>query len=227
MLALIKPQTIIVGFTEVVIYRSALTDAGAPKPYFTMEKDELVYHPPGPIELSIEQNPLAAGLRSVLGYSALSNHLFSRLTPSFWYPRQAALYTEVENDPLKIICRLLEKTKQQTDNQDVRLLLFLQYAGELVLEEPGIIQDMEHITKCAQKAGIQVVDQFAPLKALTKGDMDLVAEYYVVDQGEEYGHMSSKGNHHAAQLLAEALRNIDEAPPLSSSLIEKGKPLQN
>jgi hypothetical protein len=192
-----------------------------------MEKDELVYHPPGPIELVSEENPLAAGLRRVLGYSALSNHLFSRLTPSFWYPRQAALYTEVENDPLKIICRLLEKTKRQTDNQDVRLLLFLQYAGELVLEEPGIIQDMEHITKCAQEAGIQIVDQFAALKALTKGDMDLVAEYYVVDQSDEYGHMSSKGNRHAAQLLAGALRNTDEAPPLSSSLIEKGKPLQN
>jgi lysophospholipase L1-like esterase len=227
MLALIKPHSLIIGLTEADIYRSALSDAGAPKPYYTMAKGELVYHPPGPIELVNEENPLAAGLRRVLGYSALSNHLFSRLTPSFWYPRQAALYEEVENEPLKIICRLLEKTKRLSDDRDVRLLLLLQYAGELVVEEPGTIQDMKHITKCAQETGIEVVDQFAPLKALTKGDVDLVAEYYVVDHHEEYGHMSSKGNRHAAQLLAAAWRNAEETPALSSSLVvEEGKQLR-
>ncbi|MGF1619687.1 MAG: SGNH/GDSL hydrolase family protein [Rhodomicrobiaceae bacterium] len=227
MLALIKPQTLIIGFTEVDIYRSALSEAGAPKPYFTIENDELVYHPPGPFEPREEENPITAGLRSVLGYSALGDHLFSRLTPSFWYPQQAAAYREIENEPLKIICRLLEKTKNLSEAQDVRLLVFLQYAGDLVLEEPGIIDDMKHITKCAQETGIQVVDQFASLKALTKGDVDLVAEYYVVDQNEEYGHMSPKGNHHAAQLLAEALDNDDETPPLSTSLEEKSKPVPN
>jgi hypothetical protein len=160
-----------------------------------------------------------------LGYSALSHHVFSRLTPAFWYPQQASVYREVANEPLKIICRLLEKTKQMSDDRDVRLLLFLQYAGEFVLEEPGIIPDMEHVTRCAQKAGIQVVDQFAPLKALTKGDADLVDEYYVVE-GEEFVHMSSKGNRHAAQLLADALRNVDKIPPLNANLV-RGTPLGN
>ena len=229
MLEAIKPQTMIIGFTEVDVYRSALSEAGAPKPYFTIEKDELVFHPAGPIEAKTDENPAASALRGVLGHSALANHLFSRLSPAFWYPQEASVYREVDNEPLKVICRLLTKTKRLADDRDVRLLLFLQYAGELVLEEQEIIPEMAHITKCAQETGIQVVDQFAPLKAVTKGNVDLVAEYYDV-QNDEFGHMSSKGNRHAAELLAKAL-NAEEtdgepAGPQNATLVD-GKPLQN
>ena len=47
---IVKPKTLIIGFTEVDISRAGLSGAGAPKPYFTTEKGELVYHPPGPLE---------------------------------------------------------------------------------------------------------------------------------------------------------------------------------
>jgi hypothetical protein len=228
LIPLIEPKTLIVGLTEVDIYRSALSDAGAPKPYYMIEKGELVYYPPGPVELKTTETMTGAALRSVLSYSALSDHLFSRLAPAFWYPHMAANYKEVENQPLQIICRLLDKTKRLTEEKNIRMILFMQYAGELVLEETSIIPDMQTLTDCAQKLGIQVVDQFKPLRELTHGDMDLVAQYYAV-QGEEYGHMVTKGNQHAAQLLADALSKPPEVPSTApaNAALEAEKPVQN
>jgi hypothetical protein len=150
-------------------------------------------------------------VRTVLGYSALSNHLLSRLAPGFWYPT-ASLYVGVQNDPIDITCKLLARLKKQADDKQIRFLLFLQYSGELVLEEPVIVPHMQKITKCSREAGIQVVDQFAPLQALTRGEPDLIAQYYVPENGD-FGHMTSKGNEHAAQLLAAALKGQTAPPP--------------
>jgi len=215
LLPAIKPKVVIFGITEADIYRTALSDAGAPKPWYTIENDRLVYHPPGPPVLETKAHPVGSAIRDVLGYSALSDHLLSRLAPSFWYPKQAETYQEVDNEPLEVICRLLQRTKAETDKESIRLILFMQYAGELVLEEPEIIPDMKAVTQCAEAAGIEVVDQFQPLKTLTQGDPDKVAEYYVVSN-DEYGHMSSKGNQHAARLLAQALS--DEYAPVNAAL---------
>jgi hypothetical protein len=87
----------------------------------------------------------------------------------------------------------------------------------LILEEPAAGSDMTKVAECGRAAGIQVVDQFAPLQALTRGDRDLVALHYSVEDGE-FGHMTSKGNEHAAQLLAGALKDQAHTPPRSSAL---------
>lgn len=218
-LPIVKPKTLIIGFTEVDISRAGLSGAGAPKPYFTTENGELVYHPPGTLESGVKEGVIPKALRAVLGYSALSNHVFSRLTPGFWYPVEASQYEEVDNDTIDVTCKLLVRVKQQADDNQVRFLLFLQYGGELVLEEPYIVDDMRKVTECSQKAGIQVVDQFESLKALTQGNPDLVALYYSVED-DEFGHMTSKGNEHAAQLLAGVLKQVTP-PPQSSALPDK------
>ena len=223
LLPLIDPKTLIIGFTEIDISRAALSEAGAPKPYFTVENDKLIYHPPGPFDAKIKESLIGSAVRSVLGYSFLANHLMSRLAPEFWYPSEASVYEEVENNPLDVTCRLLQGLKNKTDREKIRLLLFLQYGGELVLEEPAIVDDMRIVTDCARNYGIEVVDQFVPLKELTNGNPHAVAEYYVL-HGEEFGHMSSKGNEHAANLLVEAINR--ERSPLNTAL-EDEKPLQN
>ncbi|WP_088343294.1 MULTISPECIES: hypothetical protein [Rhodomicrobium] len=227
LLPVVEPKTLIVGFTEVDIYRSALSESGAPKPYFTIEDGGLVYHPPGPIDPMDKESVLGSALRDVLGHSALGNYVFSRLTPDFWYPSEASVYHEVENQPIDITCLLLGRLKQKTQEKGVRMLLFLQYGGEIVLEEPGIVPDMKIVTECAQKAGIQVVDQFAPLKALTHGTPDLVAEYYTQYENGEFGHMSSKGNEHAASVLAQALKAVEPAPVNAQLEKEKQELLPN
>ena len=205
LLPVVNPKTLIIGFTEVDIGRAGLSEAGAPKPYFTVENGELAYHPPGPLDPTRQENAPQSLVRTMLSYSLLANHLLSRLTPKFWYPNEAQVYKWVETDPFAVTCKLLERLKKQTDQKSVRLMLFLQYGGELVLEEPEAIEDMRYLGDCARKVQISVVDQFASLKALTQGKPDLVGQYYAVE-GNEYGHMTSKGNEQAAQLLAKALQ---------------------
>jgi len=226
LLPIVKPKTLIVGFFSDDINRAGLSESGAPKPHFTTEKGELVYHPPGPLEKTETENLIAMALRAVLGYSALSDHLFIRLAPGFWYPK-GSLFAEVQNDAIDITCKLLARLKRRTDDGQVRLLLFMQYGGELVQEEPAIMTDMGKVTECGQKAGIQVVDQFAPLQALTRGKTELVAQYFT-PYGNEFGHMTPKGNEHAAQLLAAALKEqaapSGEAPAQRSELTDPSVP---
>jgi len=69
---------------------------------------------------------------------------------------------------------------------------------------------MKKITECAQKVGIQVVDQFVPLKALTRSNPDLVARDYNLNE-EEFDQMTPNGNEHAAQVLAAVLK--EQASP--------------
>jgi hypothetical protein len=210
-LPIVKPKTLVVGIFSDDISRTALSESGAPKPHFTTANGELVYHPPGPLEKGENESLFGKAVRSVLGHSALSDHLLSSLAPGFWYPT-ASLYVEVQNDPVDITCKLLVRLKKQADEKQIRFLLFLQYSGELVLEEPVIVPHMQKVTECSREAGIQVVDQFAPLQALTRGEPDLIAEYYV-RENEDFGHMTSKGNEHAAQLLAAALKQQTAPPP--------------
>ena len=210
-LPIVKPKTLVVGIFSDDISRTALSESGAPKPHFTTADGELVYHPPGPLEKDENESLFGKAVRTVLGHSALSDHLLSSLAPGFWYPT-APLYVEVQNDPVDITCKLLIRLKKQADDKQIRFLLFLQYSGELVLEEPVIVPHMQKVTECSREAGIQVVDQFAPLQALTRGKPDLVAEYYV-RENEDFGHMTSKGNEHAAQLLASALKAQAAPPP--------------
>jgi lysophospholipase L1-like esterase len=209
LLPIVNPRIIIVGMSEFDIERSAQSEAGAPKPYFSVENDELVFHAPGPLDPKTPESRFRSALRDALSYSALADHLLSRLTPRFWYPRQASVYEAVDNDPVEVTCKLLKRLKNQTDLKNIRLLLFLQHDGERVLEEDKILPEMRNVTSCAQETGIQVVDQFASLKSVTDGDPDIVGQYYVIEDNE-YGHMSSKGNEHAAQLLAAALRSTHD-----------------
>ena len=228
-LPIVKPKTLVVGIFSDDIGRAGLSESGAPKPHFTTENVELVYHAPGPLESGENESLAGKAVRAVLGYSALSDYLFNRLAPGFWYPT-ASLYEEVQNDPVTITCKLLARLKKRADDNQIRFLLFLQYGGELVLEEPVIVTDMQKITECSQTAGIQVIDQFAPLQALTRGKHDLVAQYYTRDSSE-FGHMTPKGNEHAAQLLAAALKDTPPqsgtspapgaSPPQSSALPEQ------
>lgn len=223
LLPTISPKTLIFGMTYLAVARAGLSEAGAPKPYFTTDDSGLVYHAAGPIDAESGETKVGSALRRVLGYSKLGDHLFSRLAPQFWYPQQASVYKEIDNDSLIVTCRLLERLKRDTDEKNVRLLLFLQYGGDIILEQPEISSDMRALTECAQKAGIQVADQFGPLKALTHGNRELVAQFYSV-YGNEFGHMTSRGNQQAAELLAKALKS--EPAPIDAAL-DKKEPLPN
>jgi hypothetical protein len=94
----------------------------------------------------------------------------------------------------------------------IRTVLFMQYYGLLILEEDDIPDSTRMVEDCARKAGYEVIDQYAPLRAIALADEDEFRTYYGFYENGEFGHMSSKGNAHAAQMIADQLKRGAAAP---------------
>jgi hypothetical protein len=206
-LPLVNPTTLIVGFLEFDIVRSGFSHFGAPKPYFTIERGELRYHPPAPFEAKTHGGAFASTvrvLRRPLGYSAVADHLMSRLAPNYWYGADGVQFHRVSTDVVAVTCALLARLKKKTDAAGVRTLLFMQYYAVVILENERPTENARRVMDCARAAGIEVVDQFAPLRAIAAADPDAIWNYYLT-KGEIFTHMTSFGNEHAAELLAKAL----------------------
>jgi hypothetical protein len=211
LLPIIKPKILIVGFLEQDIFRAGHSVFGAPKPYFTLENGELRYHPPKLIEPRPSNRALATiayGIREALGYSAAADYLFARLNPNYWYSDgMQDLYTRVGIDEVAVTCALLKRLKVQTDRDGIRMMLFMQYYAPLVLSSDKPTPNAQDVVACAQAMDIRVVDQFASLRAIVRaGPADVMREYYWY-YDDIYGHMTAKGNEHAAGLIHPALRD--------------------
>jgi hypothetical protein len=73
-----------------------------------------------------------------------------------------------------------------------------------MIESDRPTENAQKVMACARGAGIQVVDQFESLRAIAAGNPNALWSYYV-SKDHIYTHMTSKGNRHAAELLAKAL----------------------
>ncbi len=210
LLPIVKPKTLIVGFLEEDILRAGHSVFGVPKPYFTLEDGALKYHAPLAIQTrgaGAVLSPFDKGIRNVLGYSAAADHLLARLDPDYWYGAGTHDgYRKVKNDAVAVTCALLQRLKARTDREGVRTILFMQYHATQIVEddEPG--SDAQRVAACARAAGMRVVDQFEPLDQIAESEPEAMGEYYHRHGPELYGHMTAKGNQHAAELLAQALR---------------------
>lgn len=207
LLPIVKPRVLILGFLEFDIFRTAHTHFGSPKPWFTVETGALEYHPPALVTVRREAGMLVrAGYwaRHRLGYLASVDYLLRRAAPDFWLGSERRQYTMAPNDPVRVTCLLLERLKARTDRDGVRLILFLQYYAATVIEEDEPTQNAQAVSACAKRLGIEIVDQFAPLRAIAAKSADAIRPYYMTE-GKSFTHMSAKGNEHAARLLAKAI----------------------
>ena len=209
LLPIVKPKTLIVGILELDIFRSGHSHFGAPKPYFTLEGGELHYQPPAPLESRGEYGMLTTAgykIRHVLGYSAAIDYLVSRLAPNYWYGKNLrTYYRRVDIDVVRVTCALLLRLKKRTDEDGIRMLLFMQHGAPLVLASDTPSANARGVVACAQAAGIEVIDQFASLRAIVAVDRNAIRDYYHSYEDNTFGHMTSQGNEHAAGLLAKAL----------------------
>ena len=207
LLPIVKPKILIVGFLEFDVFRTGHTHFGSPKPYFTVENGTLRYHPPALVTVRREAAfAVRAGywLRHWLGYLASVDYLMRRAAPDFWLGSERRQYVRAPNEPLAVTCLLLERLKQRTDRDGVRLMLFLQYYASAMMSDDEPTPNGQGVAACAKRLGIHVVDQFASLRALVEKNPDAMRPYYMTD-GKNFTHMSPKGNEHAADLLAKAL----------------------
>jgi hypothetical protein len=226
MLPIVKPKILIIGFHEIAITRAGFSVYEAPKPYFTLEGKELRYHPPEPLEPRGSEGvltSLAYQVRDALGYSAAADYVFARLNRSYWYsdgPQRS--YHEVDNDEAEVTCALLRRLKARTDRDGTYMMLFTQYYATVIIGKDKMTHNAQRVMACARAAGIRVVDHFPSLRAIKVARPNSMSEYYYIHKKDLYGHMTAKGNEHAANLLASALR--DWLPAVTGSLRDKVTP---
>jgi hypothetical protein len=214
MLPIAQPKILIIGFLEADMFRTGHSVFGAPKPYFTLEGGDLRYHPPDLVEHHEDQagalTALAYALREGLGYSAAADHLLASLAPDYWYGAgQRLSYQRADNQGGEITCALLRRLKVETDEAGIPLMLFMQHHAPLLFAYEHSTPVAQQVIACAQAADIRVVDQFDSLRAIALQDNTCrICEYYEgMFAGKIYGHMTAKGNQHAANLLYAALHD--------------------
>ncbi|HYC66003.1 MAG TPA: SGNH/GDSL hydrolase family protein [Reyranellaceae bacterium] len=208
LLPIVRPHTLIVGFLSFDIHRTGHAAYGASKPWFTVERGELRYHPPAPPEARGKPTAWARtkwAVRDFLARFAVIDFIMARLDQNFWYGGEKREYVKANNDPVQVTCLLLERLKKQADAMKVRTLLFMQYYAEALLEMEQQPADARQVMACAGRAGYEVVDHFPSLKAIVRSNAKALRDYYVVDE-EGFHHMNETGNEHAAALLLRALR---------------------
>jgi hypothetical protein len=110
------------------------------------------------------------------------------------------------------------------------MMLVLQYYATLILESDRPGPHSQAVAACARDIGIRVVDQFAPLHAIAAaGGPTIIRDYYWFNDGI-FGHMTPKGNEHAANLIEPALRDwlpeISGAPSRTGSIPQDGETKQ-
>ena len=208
MLPIVKPKILIVGVYEVEIVRVGYSVYGAPKPYFTIENGGLRYHPPKLVEPHEHSGLLwsiAYPVREILGYSAALDFVMARLRPNFWHGSEGDdLYNKIDINEAAVTCALLQRLKAQADKDTIKMMVFLQYEASLIVASDWVSPNPRLVAACSQAAGIRVVDQFASLREIVRGNPKSISDYYW-DHGVVFGHMTAKGNAHAASLLAPAL----------------------
>ena len=209
LLPVVAPKTLIVGFLDFDIVRTAHSHFAAPKPWFSLEGGALRYHPPAPLDAERAFGNLAAfgrWSRDGLGYSAALDHVLARLAPGYWYSAGQGDYRLAGIDAVAVTCALLGRLKRQTDAQGIRLLLFMQYYAWFVYGADTRPPDATRVLECARAQGIETVDHFAPLRRIAVTGPRALADYYMT-YGDVHTHMNARGNRHAADLLARAIRH--------------------
>jgi hypothetical protein len=220
MLPIVRPKILLIGFHELAIIRAGHAVFGAPKPYFTFDNGGLNYHPAAFVQ-PYEKNSIgwrvAYGIREALGYSAFADYLLSRLNPNFWHgDLDRDLYQRSGEDDVFVTCELLKRLKNRADQDGIHMMLILQHYATLVLESDRPGAHSQAVAACARHIGIRVVDQFASLHAIVAaGGPGIIRDYYWLNEGI-YGHMTAKGNEHAANLIYTALE--DWLPEISGGL---------
>src|SRR5688572_2651912 len=161
LLPIVRPHTLIVGFLVDDISRSAFSTYGQPKPYFTFEGDTLQAHEissPTWRDLSLARGSVARALLPLAEHSAVADRIMAGVAPTFWFLTADQRYVEIDVDPVRVTCALLDRLQQQTKRQGVRSVLFMQYGARIYTTIETRSAPAEAVLTCAARAGFTVVE---------------------------------------------------------------------
>jgi hypothetical protein len=233
LLPIARPRVLVVGFLDQDILRASYSVFGRPKPYFTIERGALVLHN-SPVPHSIDSESVGffedhlASLAALMSRSLVVDRLMATNYPEIWHAAVGQSFRRIDNDDVDVTCALLARVKQAADAASTRMLLLMQYGGGRIRVADAPPGDSLMVEECARSAGIQVVDEFATLKAIWRQDTAAFKKLYMVrPDGQTLGHMSAAGNAQIAMLLAHTILRppeLAEPKPVAAPLPSSGQP---
>jgi hypothetical protein len=187
--------------------------SGAPKPYFTVQNDELVLHN-DPVPRVAPSRANIGWARSVFGYSYLVQYAMTRLNLLQWWGNPESIKFELSPDEaVQVGCLLMHRIADIRDRSGIPVALVVQYSGVEAMEQPLHWQrDRNQLLACAQDRSLEVVDTLEALRtSYRNSDLASYQRLWMMhDHDRVYGHMSPEGNHLIASLIAKQLsRDFD------------------
>jgi hypothetical protein len=140
LLPLVRPQVIVVDLIPGTILGTGYASSGWPKPYFTIENDELAIHN-SPVPES-KTGADRAGIKWYLGHFAVLDQFMAAFFANYWFTADGNSFVTVATDEVGVTCRLLARLKQKTDAANVGLLLYLQYGGLEIVDSNRMVAAM-------------------------------------------------------------------------------------
>ena len=210
LLPIVRPRVLILDLIRENIQRVGFSRSGWPKPYFVIENGALLLkNNPVPELHSIEPS---WDPRDIFGRLLVADRFMSAFFTDFWHSSERNDWVRVTDDDVPITCALLLRIKRQTDAAGARMLLSMQYDG-FAITAPGPPSYVTEVEDCARKAGIGMVDEFAPLRDLYLRNRTEFLSHYLLRQNGTTDHKSPFGNLQVARRVAEALAAAGLAKP--------------
>jgi hypothetical protein len=230
LIPVVEPDTVVVDILPENIMIAGLSVNGRPKPYFKMEDGRLVHHN-YPVPKFDPPVGIFDRAKEYLGYSYGLHRIFGTYARNFWYAFDGQTFRNADNDELEVSCKLLERLHAFTEERGIRLIISLQYGGELASTSDKRPESSEMLLACARARGIQTVDEFDALRQLRREAPEKFNAIYVPHPGGKYGHKSRSGNAHVALMIRDALNEprLQRIAPLpdDSSSPERDVPARN
>jgi hypothetical protein len=194
-----RPLVLLVGLMDTEIEWSGYSLTFNPKPFFTAEHGTLVAH-----NIPVPSYAEAARFQPVitaLSYSYVLDRLMARLDPGGWYWRRV----RVDNDPVDVSCRLLQRLKQETDRLNIRTILVSEHWAQEVIAADAPPPRLRMVEACARALGYQIADTFGAFRVDYRADPQRLKEYYASDIKGRPEHFSELGNRRVAEIVSAAL----------------------
>jgi hypothetical protein len=209
LLSIIHPQVLVVDLLPDTIIGASYSAYGWPKPYYTVEHDELVAHnQPVPRHPEPGADRDRFGIKPFLGHFAAVDQFMAAFFADSWFSSDGTSFATVNNDPVDVTCRLLAHLKQKTDADHVALILYLQFGGSHIVSASREAEQSVAVGRCARNAHIVTIDEYALLRGVFEKDPNALRRYYQTERDGSTGHKSSFGNMEVAKAVAAAISDL-------------------
>ncbi|MEO8627122.1 MAG: hypothetical protein ABI612_03350 [Betaproteobacteria bacterium] len=206
---ILHPKAVIVGILDQDILRNNYRlYGGGYKPYFTIEKNELI--------LNGTPVPTFAGARSDLGFwKSIFGHfyaldwLYRNLGRTASWVDESRRYDKAHDNGPEISRLLMGRLARLKQQYDFDAMVVLLYGGDYAERFDKPADWVQPTFQGARDDGIPAIDMLPVLREAHAARSDALRQYYVMhDGGTSYGHMNSQGNLLVAKTISRRIREL-------------------